>query len=291
MPTEKNIPGTLIPQVPKELFKRKGSDSVFIQKMTGNGQIKIFDHVEYPESGGVFVYHRTFPYPEKGTRDDFMMMSIQFVKRMLINWIRFLVYFLTHFYSPIKVLEKFLTEFLDYANLVDNLGKHYILEKRYYSAQGRELMKGTEVFLTNIGVKPSLADETSHVFTALHDSDTAYYFRLGDILSIANKQRLLENPHKEINFLIKTFAERENRPHLVAKFRMFALLLKWGLWIPRVRRAFKKAVSEMDFSKLGLDEADRYHVRNRGGYNYFGRTLEDRLKEWPYTAHDFIQLQ
>lgn len=309
----KNIVGTPIPQVPKELYANKNKDSVFEQTIARNKLMKIvadtaygddrgdvctdpthnhpkeWHHgVSYPESGGVFVYHLSFPYPEKGARDDLMMMSIQFVKRMFINWTRFLVYALTHFYRPIKVLEKFFVEFLDYAHMVNENGKHFILEKRYYTNQGRELIKGLEVFLNEIGI--SVSEDMAWTFVALIDNDTAYYYPLADVLSLADKQRLLKNPIKECKFLINSYKEREIRKKVAKNIGGFFIILNI-LWIPKYRRAFRKAIEAMDFSKLGLDEADRWHVRNMGGYNYFGRTREDRLKEWPLTQHTLAEVQ
>ena len=300
MPEQRNIPGTHIPEVPSELFRNKEDNSVFAQTRQRKSLKKIYDHVEYPESGGVFVYHKTFPYPEKGTKDDIMMMSIQFVKRMLMNWLSFLSYkyflpcYVVLLFLPwrlkIKILEKFIEELWNYADMVDTLGKHFILQKKFYTAQGRELMKGLEIFLKELGVSEELADRASWLFIALIDNDTAYYYRLADILSETDGVTMLKDPQKEIMFLIKTFAEREGRPHLVAKFNLFAKALRFALWLPRVKRAFRKSVEAIDFSKLGLDEADRYHVRNMGGYNYFGMTLEERLKVWPYEKHDLVEL-
>ena len=115
--TVQNLAGTYIPEVPKEIFLSKDSDSVFVQTKIRKKLSKIIadthygdnrgdictdpkhEHpkewhhgVSYPESGGIFVYHLSFPYPEKGARDDMMMMSIQFAKRVLANWVKFLAY-------------------------------------------------------------------------------------------------------------------------------------------------------------------------------------------------------
>ena len=47
------------------------------------------DRIEYTDDGPL-VYYEGFPYPEKGIRDNFVMISIQIVKRYLIAWINFL---------------------------------------------------------------------------------------------------------------------------------------------------------------------------------------------------------
>ena len=95
---------------------------------------------------------------------------------------------------------------------------------------------------------------------------------------------------------MNTYAEREvSRPHMTEKFRTFYKLMYFGLLIPKVRRAFRKAVKEMDFSKLGLDEADRYHVRHNPTYNYSGLTYAERIKaglaEYPPTQHTLMEVK
>ena len=321
--TIQNLPGTLIPQVSKELFKNRGGDSVFEQTKLRRKLTKIIADTElgddrgdictdpthkhprewhhgvsYPESGGVFVYHLSFPYPEKGTKDDTMMMSIQFVKRVLINWLKFLSYkwtllaFSLIIFFPwkykIKIVERFITSWLNYAGLVDNQGRHYILEKRYYSLEGRELMKGMEVFFTEIGL--SVADQLSWTITAIVDNDSAYYYRRGDIMSEASKENFLKNPSKELSRLLQIFAERESRPHMVEKFKTLALPIKLALLHPRVKKAFKKSIESMDFNNLGLDEADQYHVRTMSDYNFFGMTHTERINKWPLEQHTLSEI-
>lgn len=293
-----NLPGTPIPQVPDELFISKRSDSVYEQTKVRKKLVKIVERVEYPESGGVFVYHRSFPYPEKGTRDDIMMMSIQFVKRVMINWVRFfsykwtLVSFFPFVFLPwkikIKVIEKFIDSWFNYAGFVNETGKHYVLEKRYYTLSGRELMKGIEVFLKELGFSNS--DECSHYFIALIDNDTAYYYRRVDITNDADKEQMLRNPAKELKRLFLLFAERESRPHMIKKFESFFLPITLALYHPRVRRAFKKAVQSMDFENLRYDDADRYHVRTFGDYNFFGMTYAERIQKWPLEQHTLAEI-
>lgn len=45
-----------------------------------------------------------------------------------------------------------------------------------------------------------------------------------------------------------------------------------------------------DFSKLQLDEIDHYHVRHWSGYNWFGMTLEERVKKWTPVPSPAVRL-
>ena len=326
MITERNLPGTSIPEVPDQLFRSKENDSVFHQSKLRKKLVKIvadtangdergdictdpthkhpkeWHHgISYPESGGVFVYHLSFPYPEKGTRDDYMMMSIQFVKRALMNMVGFLTYkWIFPVYIPllflpwkikIKILEKALDALVGYAGFVDIHGKKFILEKRYYTISGKELIKGIEIFLKELGINPAQADDVALTLIALVDNDTAYYYRRCDILGETNKELMLKGPAKEILRLLEILARRESRPLLIKKFRQFSYFLTFTLWIPRVKRAFREAVKSMDFSVLGLDDADKYHVSTFGDYKFLGMTREERLKIWPLEQHTLAEIQ
>ena len=86
------------------------------------------DRIEYTDDGPL-VYHKGFPYPEKGIRDNFVMISIQIVKRYLIAWINFLsskpllpAYFVLIFLPwkyKVKLLENFLHSFYSFAHIID----------------------------------------------------------------------------------------------------------------------------------------------------------------------------
>src|SRR3990167_9349726 len=191
----KNLPGTPFPQVPNELFKRQGYDSVYIQDKVDTRLRKIIDETKGDKGHeitdeGYLTYHLSFPYPEKGVRDNYMMQSVQFVKRFLMNWVRFLttkqllpaylVLFLIPWKWKIKILESFLKNFCDYANMVDAFGKNFILEPKYYTREGQELIKFISNFLREMGISQVLADDTGLIFVALVDNDTAYYYKRGD---------------------------------------------------------------------------------------------------------------
>ncbi len=305
----------LILKVPKQLFqdqfKVKTPDDILMTRRAQGGKLqKIMDvyrddlgrpiidsegrqklKVEYPEKGGVLVYHVGFPYPEKGLRDDYVMQSVQIVKRALVSQVRFFTQKrLIPFYLvllPIwkKVLNQWVDEFLDYAHLVDGL-QHYILEDKFYTDRGRELLKGFAVFFREIGI--NRCHELALVVVSCIDFDRAYDWRLGDIFGETTTEALLKYRGKEIARLFKIFAEREDREHLVAKFDTFAILIRYTLWIPLVKRAFRQAIEVMDFQYLPLDEADRYHVRHWGSYKWFGMTDEERLEKWPLEQHWYI---
>src|SRR3990167_11354036 len=176
--------------------------------------------IEYTDDGPL-VYHKGFPYPEKGIRDNFVMISIQIVKRYLIAWINFLsskpllpaylaLIFLPWKYK-VKLLERFLHSFESFCFVIDNFAYHFTMEHRNYTPFGQELINGLQVFFKELGVSDEMATEGAFYFASLGDSDRAYRYRGQDVFSVTTAEKIYENPRKEILFLIKTWLEREGR--------------------------------------------------------------------------------
>lgn len=289
--------------VPKDVF-RHPDISAFHQQDTDKRFQKIkqknpdgTDRIDYTERDGVLIWHESFPYPERGLRDSYMMISVQVVKRNLMAWINFLSskYLLPAYLAlaflpwkfKVRLLERFLASFESFSFIVDNCCYHFTMEKKYYSPFGQELMTGIEVFLKELGIKDSLSEgrflvsEIATIMASLVDHDYAYRLRSEDILSETTPEKLIANPRKEIRRIISIFAERESRPHLVKKFDNVAKLLTLILLIPKVRRAFTKAIKSVEFKRMQLDEIDSFHAKFYGDYKFFGMTVEERLAKWP----------
>ena len=312
----------IIPHIPKEIFRSKhnqGRENVFDEKISqrqwlekvidvwrdeqgselrdADGQPKL--KIETPESGGYFVHHISFPYPEEGYRNDWAVRQAQLSKRIFIQLTQFAnTRYLTPAYLGLlllprrwkaRLLEYWLNAFNNIAELFLN---NYCLEPRYYSAAQRELRLGCIAFLEALGVGQAVAEQFALVFVTMLEYDTAYRWRLKDILSESSAELLLANPAKEIKRLMGILAERDStRPHLVAKFQSLARPLTLLLWLPRIKRAFREAIRAMYFRNLQFTEADRYHVRNMaGGYNFFGLTLVERDAIWPPEQHFYVQV-
>ena len=248
------------------------------------------DRIEYTDNGPL-VYHKGFPYPEKGIRDNFVMISIQIVKRYLIAWINFLsstpllpaylaLIFLPWKYK-IKLLENFLHSFESFAHIIDNYAYHFTMEHRNYTPFGQELINGLQVFLKELGISERISLECSFYFASLLDTDRAYRYREQDILSETTAERILKNPRKEILFLIKTWLEREGSEQVFKKVEGILRIASLVLWLPKVKRAIREAVKAIKFERMQLDEADTYHVKFLGGYKFLGMTYTERLEKWP----------
>lgn len=164
----------------------------------------------------------------------------------------------------------------------------HIIKDRYLSDFSRELHLLVFTFLLEYGIIEQEADKFAEIFVNLIEYDNAYRLRIEDILS-ETKNEYWAEPKKELKRLIKLFAEREpmyNNPMYDRKFDKFIQFIQIALYIPRVSRAFKKAVSIVDFNKMKLDECDYYWCLPREDYKFLGKTNEERkqlIKEKGFT--------
>jgi len=246
--------------------------------------------IEYTDDGPL-VYHKGFPYPEKGIRDNFVMISIQIVKRYLIAWINFLsskpllpAYFALLFLPwkyKIRLLENFLHQFESFSRIIDTYAYHFTMEHRNYTPFGQELINGLQVFFKELGISDSMSLDCSFYFGSLLDSDRAYRYRVEDILSTTTADKIYKNPRKEVMFLIKIWMEREGREQVYEKMKGILRIASFVLWLPKVKRAIREAVKAVKFERMQLDEADTYHVKFLSGYKFLGMTFQERLEKWP----------
>ncbi len=93
---------------------------------------------------------------------------------------------------------------------------------------------------------------------------------------------MYESPRKEILRLLEIFKKREPKAHIVERFRAFVSIASLILLLPRVKKAFRDALSKIEFSRLQLDAADRYWVLTIQNYEFMGIPIEERAKI--YTA-------
>src|SRR3990167_2256423 len=125
---------------------------------------KIIDKIEEVPDKGVFVYHKTFPYPEKGIRDKYSVRSAQLAKRVLLTQIQFFaskrllplytVFLILPWSWKIKIIESWMRS---YFKFIDLDYSYHIREDKYYSACPMEIRRGIERFFTLLGVDTELS--------------------------------------------------------------------------------------------------------------------------------------
>ena len=275
---------------------KDGQDRILNHELTeGHLLEKIIDEkrTKFDDNKGVLIYHKTFPYPEKGMRDPSSVNSSQLTKRALLTQLQFftskvllpfhLIFLLFPWKLKIKLIEAWANSFFNFTSLdFDN----FIPENKYYSPLPKEIYKAIELFLSLLGFKVETANHLGSIMGAFIQYDTAYWTRLEDILSETTKERLLKNFVRETDRLLHLLAERDpERPHLVKKFAIFVRILSIGLWHPKIKKALRKTIESLTFENLQYDEGDRYNIRNTMRYRFFGMGIKERNAKWPPEQH------
>src|SRR3990167_8395464 len=200
------------------------------------------DRIEYTDDGPL-VYHIGFPYPDKGIRDNFVMISIQIVKRYLIAWINFL------------------PSFESFAHIIDNYAYHFTMEYRNYTPMGQELINGLQIFFKELGISDSISLECSFYLASLLDTDRGYRYREQDVLSTTTSERIYKNPRKEILFLIKIWMEREGRGQVYEKMKGILRIASLVLSTTTSERIYKNPRKEILFLiKIWMEREGRGQV-------------------------------
>lgn len=264
------------------------------------------ERVEYPETGGIFKYNLGCKYPEKGFPTLERIGMVNFAKKATLTLIMpivtkdlalpLIVFAALPYKRKIAVVERYLSS---YVRLLDEVLSPCYLQEKRYMVFCQELRRFLDQFFINLGISPELADKTAKAFVTLIEYDNAYRFRIEDLFSETSALELSENPSKTIKRLLAIYVRRENPAFnkqgfgddyilgsgIGSRFKSFAQLLSFLLRIPKVNKAFRNALFSIDFSKLQLDDADRYYCLIRSDYSFFGLDLDTRIQMW-YAVHD-----
>lgn len=291
-----------IPAPPREAFWKGSMGSMIGQTVSegqhtfmiemvsdGNGGVK--PRIEYPESGGIFRYFQGMKFPEKGFPTPEAITACNIVKRALVTVVKsftskwLILSYVGLLFTPwrfkLRIGQNLLNNFLEFCRVPMRPVRW---DDRYFMLPVKELRSYIDRFIDNLGLSPY--DEENQDSLGLYvgmmiEFDSAYSYRFQDIMSEVDKEALISDPSREFARLLDIFAQREpQRPHLVKKFALIIKALRILFLSPRIRRAFVAATQGVDFENLGLSEADKYHVLYLNGYEFMGRTIEDRVQEW-----------
>lgn len=235
-------------QLPSDLFLNQSGEAQII-----NESATAFE-VEKIEYGGEFkTYVKGAIYSKKGLYIPEALYACNIVKRLIVNF-------------PLVLLN--LRKFNDVGMKV--VGS-FILNDKYRLEFIKEFQKLISNFIGTVN-----GHKFAQIFSTLIEYDFAYKIRIMDILSETTQKQLSIMPYRECKRLLRILISREN--DIVAKnIKKFSWLLIL-LWTPKYRKAFRKALQLVDFSKLQYDESDRYWASQMSGYNSFGMNREDRIK-------------
>ena len=242
------------------------------------------DETKYPETGGIFRYLSgvngiKMKYPRKGFPFTEASSATNRVKRYLMthlnlmrgNWL----------YAASLLRRKNLSMWFEEFNMFSyGAMMHIYLQDIRYQKPCREIRKFVEVFMDELGMKNASKGFALNVATIL-EYDNAYLLRIQDLANETSKEQIVNGPIKELKRLLKILQQRDpTRPKLVAKAEKLLFILRIGVLIPAFRRAFVKAMHAIDFENIKMDEGDKHEVMTWKGYDFLGKSFEDRIKEY-----------
>ena len=264
---------------PKEIFDKPEVTPV---DMVGRSTV-VFKaiRVDFPKDEGIYIYYEGCKYPKKGWPTQDGTWANNMVKRqtialatMLKNKGIFLPaigFALTPWKYKISFIENALKQYVRASNMV--LQPYYLKEKRY-CVFCRELRFLIANFLVGIGISLIIAEDTAKIIAHLFEYDEAYKYPLQDALTDIDWNG---NLRKELSKALKRLGERwgffENKFGWMDKLTLILLH-------PKIKKAFKTAVSLSDTSKLKLLDDDYYWCMLRSEYKYRGIPYEQREKDW-----------
>lgn len=286
-------PQIKVPAPPDVYKKKEKADAGVSRVVAQQMHLPILDDskfpngIELPEEGGILVHQVGYLYPQKGFPTPQGVSAANIAKRLLLNQVRMLskskLLLGAFILSYKQVLQTFLHE---YARLVEVATQPYepffYMEERYMTKLALGIRRMIEVFFEELGID---GKEFAEVVSLCIQHDSAYYYRVEDILSETDGKKLYYRPQEEVNELLKTFLEREPKLSNQVKFKYFARLLNALLYIPKIKKAFQKAVKSIDFRDVQYDDADRYRVLPWDGYKFFGEPVESRRERFNLLHH------
>ncbi len=266
------------------VFEGKSSIDSSMLNPEANHTFPLFERVTYPPTGGIYIYFKGMPFPKKGFPYPEAALNNDVIKKFTMTFVKIFAnkalmipiaaFALLPWKTKIGALEKALA---DYARTINWLAMGNILKRERYSTPCREIWAFVETLLTELGFSPALSFDIARIMATVIEYDDAYRYRFEDLMTEINKDALVAKPRQEIKRIMDIFNVRELAPNAKIVFSAIGKLLGILILHPKFKRAFVKACAGADFSRMSLDNADRYHVLLMGDYDYTGRTSAQRM--------------
>ena len=287
MPTE-----YYVPQPDSKIFQHSYHDTIG-QVVNEKKVLLLIDHVEYPDDGGIYIYYMGIKHPRKGFPTPESVASINIVKKISIGFLNafsprqlalpLIGFFLS--FNKKKIIQRFLDSWLSVADWI--LHPYYLKPERYCTS-AIEIKKFVETFATNLGLNN--AHKLAEVVGTIIEYDDSYRYRIQDLAGETDKLRLSANPQAEFKKILGIY-ERREKFDIAYKFNTIGRLARYLFFLPKVKRAWRDALQTIDLSRVALDEADRYHTLMNNGYDFDGRTIDDRKQEYLAIHKDGLPMQ
>lgn len=275
--------------IPEEAYRfKRGEEQVMVNAQTravdinqgikdGYLQVKQDKNGMYAEAkmnNGIWVPFLGSTFPYKTWPQSEALYAANMIKALLIESLR-----LFKWYIPFVNKQKALDAF---NRIAFNMFSSFMLKDEALTRFSISLKDFLYTFMVEAGFTEESSEQFALIFTHLIEYDNSYRMRLGDIFTETTKEKL--KSRREIIRLLNLARNRETRPGgkgeaVHAKFRLFGFILYFALFLPKVRRAYLKALETLDLKALQFDDNDFFWSAKRSEYLYRGLTQEERLAE------------
>ena len=129
------------------------------------------------------------------------------------------------------------------------------------------------------------------LFYHVLEYDNAYRFRFQDVFQEVDKEKLEQDPQKEIERLFSILLTRENTERMASKWRILRKIIRliFRFQIFKECKDIKKFIiyfmMELPRNVISMDESDRYYSADRNSYEHEGKPQAERLR-WRQTIDD-----
>lgn len=264
--------------LPKRIFQTPPGSVT--QRLANAGyDIPDFESIVRTKNGGIGSVFKGHPFPRKGYVYLEAIGANNKAKRITLA-----------LFNPLANIGKgFLNSFFDnYNRMIESV--YYDCERRpflryeYYCEFSKTIWHASFIALRCLGVSFDVAYRTGHILATIFEFDDAYRYPLQDLFTESSKDKLSGNPSKEIKRLLEIYLSRctnfngegTGAGDRIAKMAKLAALV---LYLPPIKRAFRMALAEIDFSWLQFDDLDSYWASCKSDYRYFGKEFEDRTDD------------
>lgn len=283
----------LIPKIDPKVFKQERIQKDRTYKVGENKMQKILEETPilpiisgaraWPEiPQGIEISYVNVPFPRKGFPDPDIINALNNVKKDTIALIRlfankqtvpFLILFAFYpFPKKIKLLNFEIAIYLEKANYWMDF---WYYKDEFYCVFAKEMLELGDKFLKKLGIKQSR--RLAEIGANFMEHDDAYRVRWQDLFNEMDYISLLNNPRKELKRVYQIYKQREKSGlSNVEKFDSVFRLLNLALLHPRVKKAFREALKEVDFRKFKFDKGDIYYACVWENYDVQGEPLEMR---------------
>lgn len=265
-------------ELPEELFR-----NISTAEAVGREQQHFTKITDYALSDGLLVYLEGAEYPQRGIVTPEMMAAMNISKRLFVQMIKvasspvmFPVYIILLLSSKKKKIAFFEKLAEMYGDVAYKAISNFVLKEEYQPAFSKELEWFVYFFLKQVGISVKNCTMISEAISTLVQGDNAYRYRVMDIFEGTTKEKLIENPRKEINRLVGMFLSREKNSVVRQKFIMIGYIISAVLLVPSIKKAFIEALERTDLHKLKFNEVDMYWALLYKDYNCLGMSYAMR---------------